>query len=668
MTAGKVVGILGRMSRQQVSSAVSMIFVVTLLVVGCGDNSFERAPGRHSSNQPDSGAKSTSAAAVSNTDTRHDAVASVNLPTLSTGFSRQREFDLTQHWDAAQDGWASESAAQEVTGQLKRLAVLAKSLQHGTAAATIREEVSNLVSTRFSCTPLRPSPLAEVHRSSQYVIRTANPPADDISNARSLPGSNRERDLANALHELLRVHGDVELRIASWKVIQIDVGTALADSTATINTQVRMELASGESRRVSQTAWWQCGWVKHDGPPRLQSIDVIGYEEVIPQKNHSLFADRTFAVFPSNDDNRDLARQLGHGLDHWSRHIERTHRMDVYARWGLAIGDVNGDGFEDIYLCQPGGLPNRLFLHSPDGTVVEQAAEAGIDLLDRTSSALFLDLDNDGDEDLTVATAAGVLCWQNDGQGKFELRNSLELPDNYAHSLAAADFDQDGDLDIYVCVEFAGAADASNQEFVYHDANDGGRNVLYRNDISGSNWAFTDVTRDVGLDANNRRHSLAAAWEDYDNDGDMDLYVANDYGQNCLYRNDEGHFTDVATKLGVEDYGSGMSVSWADVDRDGRMDLYVGNMFSSAGNRITRQRRFQPDVDETTRAIYRRFAKGNSLFWNRFPATFDEEANEATVALGRWAWTSLLADVNNDGWQDALVANGYVTGDDSDDL
>ena len=264
---------------------------------------------------------------------------------------------------------------------------------------------------------------------------------------------------------------------------------------------------------------------------------------------------------------------------------------------------------------------------------------------------------------------------KNDSTGRFERRAVLPPTDIDLHSLTAADYDNDGDLDLYICIDFSSQAAVQTRApvgFVYHDANDGGANLLFRNDISSSSgreeWRFTDVTRQTGLDKDNHRHSLAAAWEDYDNDGDLDLYVANDYGQNCLYQNDGGHFANVASEAGVVDSGSGMSVSWGDYNRDGWMDLYVGNMFSSAGNRITRQARFKPEVPDETRALYRRFAKGNSLFENRGDGTFHEVGAEAAVEMGRWAWSSIFADLNNDGWEDLLVANGYITTEDTGDL
>ena len=156
--------------------------------------------------------------------------------------------------------------------------------------------------------------------------------------------------------------------------------------------------------------------------------------------------------------------------------------------------------------------------------------------------------------------------------------------------------------------------------------------------------------------------------EDYDDDGDQDLYVANDYGQNCLYRNDGSSFTEIASIVGVTDFGSGMSVAWGDYDRDERIDLYVSNMYSSAGNRITNQAQFLPKLSNDRKRLYTRFAKGNSLFRNIGDGAFEETGNQMDVEVARWAWGSIFADVNNDGWDDLLVANGYITTPDTGDL
>ncbi len=111
-----------------------------------------------------------------------------------------------------------------------------------------------------------------------------------------------------------------------------------------------------------------------------------------------------------------------------------------------------------------------------------------------------------------------------------------------------------------------------------------------------------------------------------------------------------------------------MSVSWGDINRDGRMDLYVGNMFSSAGSRVTQQESFQPHADPAQRSVYRRMAKGNSLFLQNETGQFVDISQRAGAQMGRWAWSSVFTDFNNDGWEDLIVANGYITAADSTDL
>ena len=176
------------------------------------------------------------------------------------------------------------------------------------------------------------------------------------------------------------------------------------------------------------------------------------------------------------------------------------------------------------------------------------------------------------------------------------------------------------------------------------------------------------MTDETGLDQNNSRFSFEAVWEDYDNDGDLDLYVANDFGRNNLYRNEGGHFDDVAAEAGVEDVASGMSVTWGDYNRDGWMDVYVSNMFSAAGNRVAFHRRFKQQRSDQATADSQRMARGNTLFVNCGDGTFSDLSEEAAVTMGRWAWASKFADLNNDGWQDLVVTNGYITNDDSGDL
>ena len=243
-------------------------------------------------------------------------------------------------------------------------------------------------------------------------------------------------------------------------------------------------------------------------------------------------------------------------------------------------------------------------------------------------------MDNDGDQDLLFTSGRFLISCENDGAGKFEQRSVLTMS-GIARSIASADYDQDGRLDVYVCCHYyrenALGSTGFGVPIPYHDANNGPPNYLFAN-LGG--WEYEDVTSKVGLDTNNRRFSFAATWEDYDNDGDVDLYVANDFGRNNLYRNDHGSFVDVAADAGVEDISAGMSVSWGDYDRDAKMDLYVGNMFSSAGNRIAYQRRFQAEATDEVLGALRRHARGNSLFQNNADGTFRDVSEAAAVTHG----------------------------------
>ena len=120
-------------------------------------------------------------------------------------------------------------------------------------------------------------------------------------------------------------------------------------------------------------------------------------------------------------------------------------------------------------------------------------------------------------------------------------------------------------------------------------------------------------------------------------------------------------FEDVAAKAGVLDHGAGMSAAFFDYDNDGLLDIYTGNMWSDAGLRVTSAQGFMPDAPADVRALYRRHARGNSLFRNRGDGGFEDRTLEAGVEMGRWAWCSDVLDFDSDGWDDLYVANGMLT-------
>jgi hypothetical protein len=123
----------------------------------------------------------------------------------------------------------------------------------------------------------------------------------------------------------------------------------------------------------------------------------------------------------------------------------------------------------------------------------------------------------------------------------------------------------------------------------------------------------------------------------------------------------------VAGELGLEDTGNGMSATWEDYDADGRIDLYAGNMWSSAGNRIAQQpgfRRLGPELQ----ALYRRMARGNSLFRNVGGGRFEDVSIASGAFFGRWAWSCQFLDHDADGREDLCIANGFITNESEDDL
>ncbi len=421
---------------------------------------------------------------------------------------------------------------------------------------------------------------------------------------------------------------------------------------------------------------WRIEWrwdPEAQTPPQVTAMTLEDMEEVWLKtgSGRPQFTDATEDVIGASDAYRE---QLSRGTDYWRQRIEVFNRFFKFGHQGLAIGDANGDGLDDVYVCQNGGLPNRLFLQRPDGTAKEVASESGVDLLDLTRSALFIDLDNDGDQDLVLAADTGLLAFQNDGRGRFDPKLRYPKVRN-AFSLTAVDYDNDSDLDLYVCRYFANQEEGAGLAVPvpYFDANNGGGNFLIRNDgpaANPGNWLdFSDATQASGLDTqNNRRFSFAAVWEDIDLDGDQDLFVANDFGQKNLYLNHRGAFKDIALSAGINDGGFGMAACSGDFDGDGRPDLYAGNMFSAAGSRITRQPQFRPGIASGTLARFQHMARGNSLFRNLGQARFQDVSETAGVTLGRWSWGSLFGDLDNDGWEDLFVANGYVTGKVPDDL
>jgi hypothetical protein len=563
-------------------------------------------------------------------------------PARNTDLDRQME-----NLDPGEDGWDSESVSAAIDKQLDRLKAALQS--------NPSEGVPDIAARPFDGAILNEDSLRVSFDDGVCQVRRLTAEPVGLARTDSL------RAQMDSLLGAARISGVVR---CSFKITHIELTPHEAV------TRVLVELVQKTDATIKQSnAICRCRWVlQGDERPRLRALEILDFEQVQLFADHRpLMEDITQAVLGKTDSFHD---QVLRGVGHWCQRLTGINDMHIYGHHGLAVGDVNNDGLDDIYVCDAGGLPNRLYLQQPDGTVRDASRQSKADWLESATSAILIDLDNDGDQDLAVATVAGIVLAANNGGGIFTIR-AAHAGTPEAHGLCAADYDNDGDLDLYVVNYGPGGSAGGPRGFEasapipYNDANNGGRNVLLQNQ---GGFRFVDVTERCGLEMNNRRWSFAASWEDFDVDGDMDLYVANDFGRNNLYRNDGGKFRDVAAELGVEDMASGMSVSWADFNRDGLMDLYVGNMFSAAGSRITYQRRFLAGRSPDDSAGIQRMARGNTLFMAKSDGTFADVSEMAGVTMGRWAWSSKFADLNNDGWQDLVIANGYITNEKPDDL
>ena len=532
--------------------------------------------------------------------------------------------------DAAADGWTSEVAYEHAKKVLREVCALAA-----------------------KDAPAKP---ASVHNAALWDWPTLTPQA--ASTGEALFGTDPvEAGIAQAAAALV-----APLRTYSGLRTEVKVHAVQPHAAGGFMVTVRMQAAAfAGDAGFQRNATWEAEFsASADSALRLSELRSTPVTWV--SMSAPLLRDTTPEIF-----GRDplFSKCVARGPEFWFGRLQSLGELSFFGHNGLAIGDLNGDGRDDLYLCMPNGTPNRLYLQQADGSAQECAAAWGADWLDDTKAALFADFDNDGDQDLTLAMGPTILVLRQH-EGKLIPSNGLRSASNASfYSLSAADYDNDGDLDLFA-VRYVKTRYGESVPQPLHDAHNGPTNHLLRND---GDKGWTDITNASGLGVANDRFSLAAAWLDYDNDGDSDLCVANDFGLKNLYRNDAGQFTDVANAAGCADSGAGMGVAVGDPDNDGDLDLYFSNMFSAAGRRIAFQPQFRADkTEQTGRELLQRFAFGNSLLLNDGAGHFADRSTASGTFFGRWAWGALFADLDNDGAEDLYVPNGFVTAPLEDDL
>ncbi len=356
---------------------------------------------------------------------------------------------------------------------------------------------------------------------------------------------------------------------------------------------------------------------------------------------------------------------------------------------GVVLGDVDGDGRPDIYLCRLEG-PNALYRNLGGWKFEEITATAGVACSNQISTgAVLADVDGDGDLDLLVnSLGAGTRCFFNDGRGRFTENNSNLLRKFCATSMALADIDANGTLDLYVAnyrtttIRSTGldVLNVNGKRMLRPQDRDGYEitpegailehaepDQLYRNDGKGN---FTPVPWNSGtfLDVDGRPLArgdkdwgLSVQLRDLNGDGAPDLYVCNDFwSADSIWLNDgHGRFRALdPLALRITSTFS-MGVDGADINRDGFDDLFVPDMRSRDHARRMRQRTMFGGAPVVTRPDERPQIERNTLFLNRGDGTYAELAQFAGVQASEWSWCPVFLDVDLDGFEDLLITTGH---------
>ncbi|MCW9706503.1 VCBS repeat-containing protein [Fodinibius salsisoli] len=362
---------------------------------------------------------------------------------------------------------------------------------------------------------------------------------------------------------------------------------------------------------------------------------------------------------------------------HFSNDLQPTPDFNMlnylyfYDGGGVSIGDINNDGLSDIYFT--GNMkPNKLYINQGNFEFRDITGQAGVaGAGDWTSGTTMADVNGDGLLDIYVCNI-NYLSQQgrnelfiNNGDGTFTEKAKQYGLDfqGYAKQAAFFDYDNDGDLDVYL-LNHAVHSNRSYGDVDQRKINDpraGDR--LYRNEGE----RFTNVTAEAGIYNSITGYGLAVATSDLNNDGCTDIYISNDFHENdYLYRNNcDGTFTEVLEKSMGHTSRASMGNDAADFNNDGWIDLFVADMLphTEKGRKtaissetykvytIQRQFGYHPQLVQNTLQINRGTDSTGQL-------TFSEIAQYAGVNATDWSWATLFLDMNNDGFKDLYVTNG----------
>jgi enediyne biosynthesis protein E4 len=363
----------------------------------------------------------------------------------------------------------------------------------------------------------------------------------------------------------------------------------------------------------------------------------------------NLMSEETKTAFPSFN-LQEISQKAKVAVTH--QKVLLDHKVDNIMPWMASVGaavaaaDYNNDGLVDVFVSSSGrDSLCHLFHNNGDGTFTDVAQQAGIADLNKEGGvmdAVWGDFDNDGWPDLYIVKwSAPNRLFHNNHDGTFTDITVSSGTGDRGNGNAAIWFDYDGDgrLDLYVGNYFR-PVDLWHLDttLIMHDdfekARNGGPNVLYHNNGDGT---FTNVAPHLGVD--DRGWTLDVGACDLFNTGHLDLYLANDFGQDMIFKNNgDGTFTNVTQKTIPIDTRKGMNVDFADLDGDGYPDIYVVNI---------------------TKPGY--LVEGNFLWHNNRDGTFTDHAPQLGITDGGWGWGAKFVDLDNDGEMEIVALNGFVS-------
>lgn len=335
---------------------------------------------------------------------------------------------------------------------------------------------------------------------------------------------------------------------------------------------------------------------------------------------------------------------------------------------GLAVGDLNNDGLNDIFFCG-NKVSDKLYLNKGDFKFEDVTSSSGLGKgSDKWSTGVtFVDINNDQFLDIYVCRGGDLPTVQrrnafyiNDGNGSFiDKASEMGLADQ-GHSTQAAffDYDLDGDLDVYV-INHPGTFDEKrprnylNKRGLYSDR-------LYEN----KEGKFTDVSEVAGLENDKYGFGLGIAVSDLNGDGYPDIYVSNDYFEHeYLYiNNTDGTFRQDVHKAMKHTSFFSMGCDMADYDNDGKVDIMSVDMVAEDNLRQKNQMAgMNPDIfwEAVREGLHFQYMY-NALQRNNGDGSFSDLANFAGITNTDWSWAPLFADFDNDGLKDLFISNGYL--------